>query len=88
MNDAQGSPIEIAAVVVWRVVDSAKSQFGVDDYVQFVAWQSETALRALAIRYPYDAPDETAIPSLRGTPDDNCSCIAKGTANALRSDRS
>jgi len=53
-------PIEIAAVVVWQVVDSAKSQFGVDDYAQFVALQSETALRALAIRYPYDAPDEIA----------------------------
>lgn len=77
VNDAQGSPIEIAAVVVWQVVDSAKSQFGVDDYVQFVALQSETALRALAIRYPYDAPDETAIPSLRGTPDEIAHALQK-----------
>jgi regulator of protease activity HflC (stomatin/prohibitin superfamily) len=70
VNDAQGSPIEIAAVVVWQVVDSAKTRFAVDDYEQFVAIQSETAIRALAIRYPYDAPDEEAIPSLRGIPDE------------------
>lgn len=70
VNDAQGSPIEIGAVVVWQVVDSAKSLFEVDDYEQFVAIQSETAIRALAIRYPYDAPDEASIPSLRGIPDE------------------
>jgi regulator of protease activity HflC (stomatin/prohibitin superfamily) len=70
VNDAQGSPIEIAAVVVWQVVDSAKSRFSVDDYEEFIAIQSETALRALANRYPYDAPDEASIPSLRGIPDE------------------
>ena len=69
VNDAQGSPIEIAAVVVWQVVDSAKSRFSVDNYEEFIAIQSETALRALAIRYPYDAPDET-IQSLIGIPDE------------------
>jgi regulator of protease activity HflC (stomatin/prohibitin superfamily) len=69
VNDAQGSPIEIAAVVVWQVLDSAKSRFEVDDYEQFVAIQSETAIRALAIRYPYDAPDDSDLPSLRGIPD-------------------
>jgi hypothetical protein len=69
VNDAQGSPIEIAAVVVWQVVDSAKSRFSVDDYEEFIAIQSETALRALAIRYPYDTPDET-VPSLIGIPDE------------------
>lgn len=69
VNDAQGSPIEIAAVVVWQVVDSAKSRFSVDDYEEFIAIQSETALRALAIRYPYDTPDE-AVPSLIGIPDE------------------
>ncbi|HEY9667961.1 MAG TPA: SPFH domain-containing protein [Coleofasciculaceae cyanobacterium] len=68
VNDAQGSPIEIAAVVVWQVVDSAKSRFAVDDYEEFVAIQSETAIRTLAIRYPYDAPDN--IPSLRGIGDE------------------
>lgn len=73
VNDAEGSPIEIAAVVVWQVVDSAKSQFAVDDYQEFVAIQSETAIRALAIRYPYDtsnAPDGEETPSLRGIPDE------------------
>lgn len=77
VNDAQGSPIEIAAVVVWQVADSAKSQFGVDDYVQFVALQSETSLRTLAIRYPYDAPDEASIPSLRGNPDEIANALQK-----------
>ncbi|MDZ8188705.1 MAG: SPFH domain-containing protein [Nostoc sp. ChiSLP02] len=70
VNDAQGSPIEIAAVIVWQVIEPAKSRFAVDDYEQFVAIQSETAIRALAIRYPYDAPDEQSIPSLRGVPDE------------------
>lgn len=70
VNDAEGSPIEIAAVVVWQVFDSAKSQFAVDDYEEFVAIQSETAIRALAIRYPYDSPDDSQTPSLRGIPDE------------------
>jgi regulator of protease activity HflC (stomatin/prohibitin superfamily) len=72
VNDADGSPIEIAAVVVWQVVDSAKSKFAVDDYEEFVAIQSETAVRALAIRYPYDTPNdsESRSPSLRGIPDE------------------
>jgi regulator of protease activity HflC (stomatin/prohibitin superfamily) len=70
VNDAEGSPIEIAAVVVWQVVDSAKSRFAVDDYQEFIAIQSETAIRALAIRYPYDTPNDTGTPSLRGIPDE------------------
>ncbi len=73
VNDAEGSPIEIAAVVVWQVVDSAKSKFAVDDYQEFVAIQSETAIRALAIRYPYDtsySSSDTETPSLRGIPDE------------------
>lgn len=73
VNDAEGSPIEIAAVVVWQVVDTAKSKFAVDDYQEFLAIQSETAIRSLAIRYPYDAPntaDNQETPSLRGIPDE------------------
>lgn len=54
VNDAGGSPIEIAAVVVWRVVDSARAVFDVEDYSAFVSIQSETALRHLAAQYPYD----------------------------------
>ena len=69
VNDAQGSPIEIAAVVVWRVIDSAKALFDVDYYQEFVAIQSETAIRTLAIRYAYDAENENDS-SLRGSPDE------------------
>lgn len=69
VNDAQGSPIEIGAVIVWRVVDSAKAVFDVEDYREFVAIQSETAIRALANRYPYDIYGEDVV-SLRSKPDD------------------
>jgi hypothetical protein len=67
VNDLQGNPIEIAAVVVWRVVDSARALFDVDHYEGFVAIQSETAIRALASHYPYDAHEEGKA-SLRGSP--------------------
>lgn len=69
VNDAQGSPIEIGAVVVWRVVDSAKAIFDVEDYQKFVSIQCETALRALASRYPYDIYESDAK-SLRSNPDE------------------
>jgi regulator of protease activity HflC (stomatin/prohibitin superfamily) len=58
VNDADGNPIEIAAVVVWRVVDSFEAVFHVDDYENFVHVQSESALRNLATRYAYDAHGE------------------------------
>ncbi len=58
VNDANGNPIEIAAVVVWRVVDTAQALFEVDDYVSFVGVQAETALRVLAGTHPYDAPSD------------------------------
>lgn len=67
VNDLHGNPIEIAAVVVWRVVDSARALFDVEHFEQFVAIQSETAIRALASEYPYDAQDEVRA-SLRGNP--------------------
>ncbi len=57
VNDNSGNPIEIAAVVVWKVVDSAEAVFEVDDYISFVEIQSEAALRNLATTYPYEAPD-------------------------------
>ena len=62
--DADGNPVEIAAVVVWRVVDTEKAMFGVDDYLTYVAVQAETAVRHLATTYPYDA-HEAGKPSLR-----------------------
>jgi regulator of protease activity HflC (stomatin/prohibitin superfamily) len=65
VNDNEGNPIEIAAVVVWRVVETAEAVFEVDDYENYVHVQSEAALRNLATSYPYDAHDEQLI-SLRG----------------------
>ncbi len=69
VNDADGNPVEIAAVIVWRVVESAKAVFDVDDYEEFVDIQAETALRNLATRYPYDASG-LERPSLRENPDE------------------
>ena len=65
VNDTDGNPIEMAAVVVWKVVDTAVAAFEVDDYVNFVRVQSETAVRNLATQYPYDTDQEGEI-SLRG----------------------
>ncbi|WP_347957645.1 SPFH domain-containing protein [Gordonia aichiensis] len=64
VNDADGNPVEIAAVVVYRVVDSFKAAFAVDDYEEYVAIQSEAAVRHLATAYPYDS-HETNTVSLR-----------------------
>jgi SPFH domain / Band 7 family len=66
VNDTDGNPIEIAAVVVWRVVDTAEAVFEVDDYENYVRVQSEAAVRILATRYPYDAHLEGHL-SLRGS---------------------
>ncbi|MEY9838225.1 SPFH domain-containing protein [Streptacidiphilus sp. EB103A] len=55
VNDADGNPIEMAAVVVWQVDDTAQAVYAVDDFVQFVAIQTETAVRHIAGNYPYDA---------------------------------
>ena len=59
VNDADGNPIEMAAVVVWQVEDTAKAVFEVDDFVEFVAFQTETAVRHIAGSYPYDSHDDT-----------------------------
>ncbi len=65
VNDNEGNPIEIAAVVVWKVVETAEALFEVDDYENYVHVQTESALRNLATSYPYDAHDEHMM-SLRG----------------------
>jgi regulator of protease activity HflC (stomatin/prohibitin superfamily) len=65
VNDIDGNPIEIAAVVVWRVVETAEAVFEVDDYEHYVKVQSEAALRNLATSYAYDAHDDQHV-SLRG----------------------
>jgi regulator of protease activity HflC (stomatin/prohibitin superfamily) len=67
VNDLYGNPVEIATVVVWRVIDSAKALFDVNDFEKFVAIQSETAILGIATEYPYDAQDNEPV-SLRGNP--------------------
>lgn len=69
VNDQRGNPIEIAAVVVWRVQDTAQATFDVDHFEQYVAVQSEAALRHLATQYPYDTCEEHTR-SLRGSMDE------------------
>jgi regulator of protease activity HflC (stomatin/prohibitin superfamily) len=66
VNDLRGNPIEIAAVIVWRVTDTSRAVFDVENYEEFVAIQSETAIRSLASEYPYDGEEDKA--SLRGSP--------------------
>lgn len=67
VNDLHGNPIEIAAVVVWKVIDSARAIFDVENYEQFVDIQAETAIRSLASEYPYDT-NEGEKESLRSSP--------------------
>ena len=67
VNDSSGNPVDIAAVVVWKVVDSAEAMFEVDDYTSFVHIQSEAALRNLATSYPYEAHGDDEI-ALRSDP--------------------
>jgi len=69
VNDARGNPIEIGAVVVWQVENTAQAVFDVDSYVHFVNVQSEAALRHMAMAYPYD-DFEGDLRSLRGSPDE------------------
>lgn len=70
VNDAEGNPIEIGAVVVFRVVDTAKASFDVDNYEEFVEIQSETAIRHIATQYAYDSFSEEAAVSLRSNTDE------------------
>lgn len=69
VNDARGNPVDIAAIVVWRVKDTALAVFEVDDYVNYVHLQSESAVRHLASRYPYDSHEDNEL-SLRGSLDE------------------
>lgn len=73
VNDRDGNPIEISAVVVWKVTDTAEALFEVDDYEHFVEVQSEAALRSLATRYPYDSRDGEE--SLRGSTEEICDML-------------
>jgi regulator of protease activity HflC (stomatin/prohibitin superfamily) len=67
VNDKEGNPIEIGAVIVWKVIDTAEATFEVDNYESYVKVQSEAALRNAATSYPYDSHDEVGVISLRGT---------------------
>lgn len=66
INDLNGNPIEIGIVVIWRVIDSAKAVFNVENFSEFVSIQSDSALRSIVRNYPYDSPEETEKLSLRG----------------------
>jgi regulator of protease activity HflC (stomatin/prohibitin superfamily) len=81
VNDAAGNPIEIAAVVVWRVIDPAKAVFDVDDYRQFIANQSEIAVRNIAAKYPYDGD---GVPSLRDNADDIARILVEDLQTKLK----
>jgi regulator of protease activity HflC (stomatin/prohibitin superfamily) len=70
VNDADGNPIEIAAVVVWQVQDTAQATYSVDDFETFVAIQAETAVRHIANSYPYDARGAENVLSLRDNADE------------------
>lgn len=78
VNDARSNPVEIGAIVVWRVIDTAEAIFEVNDYVQYVAVQSESALRALASSYPYDAHGTDEITLSTHTAE-----VSKGLMEAL-----
>ncbi len=81
VNDRDGNPIDISAVVVWRVVDTAEALFEVDDYEHFVEVQSEAALRVLASRHPYDSEDHEV--SLRGNTTAVCEQLEKDIQERL-----
>jgi regulator of protease activity HflC (stomatin/prohibitin superfamily) len=82
VNDADGNPIEIAAVVVWQVADTAYAVYAVDDYARFVAIQSETAVRHIASRYPYDSRGTDAL-SLRENAEEITSQLAAEVADRV-----
>lgn len=82
VNDADGNPIEIAAVVVWQVEDTAKAVFGVDDLTSFVALQAETTVRQIANLYPYDDHGEGRL-SLRGATEDVTARLADKLAQRV-----
>lgn len=82
VNDANGSPIEIAAVVVWKVFDTAEALFEVDDYAGFVQIQSESALRNLGTTYPYEPHDGETI-ALRSNQNEIAEALVKEIQDRL-----
>jgi regulator of protease activity HflC (stomatin/prohibitin superfamily) len=84
VNDADGNPIEIAAVVVWQVEDTAEATYSVDDYVKFVAIQAETAVRHIASSYPYDSRGAEGVLSLRENADEITQKLSAELTNRVR----
>ena len=83
VNDVDGNPIEIGAVLVWRVVDTAQAMFDVEDFATYVQIQAEAAVRNLAMHYPYDSHDDTVI-SLRGSSEQIAELLRKEVDARIR----
>lgn len=83
VNDLDGNPIEIGAVIVWRVVDTAQATFDVESFVGFVQVQAESAMRNLAMHHPYDSHDDQAI-SLRGQSEAVAALLKQEVDKAIR----
>jgi regulator of protease activity HflC (stomatin/prohibitin superfamily) len=82
VNDADGNPVEIAAIVVWQVADTSRAVYAVDDYVNFVHVQAESALRHVATTHPYDDPTDEGL-SLRGSTDVVAAELAREVAERV-----
>ena len=83
VNDADGNPVEIAAVVVWQVADTAKAIYAVDEYTKFVAIQTEAAVRHTASSYPYTSQDGSTL-SLRDNAEENTGRLSAEIAERVR----
>jgi len=83
VNDADGNPVEIAAIVVWQVADTAKAVYAVDDYLNFVRVQAESALRHVATTHPYDDAGQEGATSLRGSTDIVAAELAREVAQRV-----
>jgi regulator of protease activity HflC (stomatin/prohibitin superfamily) len=83
VNDAEGNPVEIAAIVVWQVADTSRALYAVEDYLNFVRVQAESALRHVATTHPYDDPTEDGL-SLRGSTDVVAGELAEEVAQRVR----
>lgn len=77
VNDAEGNPIEIGVVVIWRICDAAKAVFNVDNYVNFISIQSDAAIRNIARQYPYDVSEDGDEKSLRGSAQEIAEMLCK-----------
>jgi regulator of protease activity HflC (stomatin/prohibitin superfamily) len=82
VNDADGNPVEVAAIVVWQIADTAQATFSVEDVIGFVTVQSEAAVRHVARSYPYDAPND--VESLRGSTEVISGELAQEVAERVR----